>query len=349
MKRTLLFALTGMIILTGCAEEKSTKPTGTEIGQNRQLLTSSLHNTTNGMRYFYSSANGGIEGLTGISFDALACRSCHVEPTDCADCHATEAGGGTPEDAKCLVCHTRQGAEISLGYTDEHRSRGFKCADCHDKSDVHGDGQSHDSMLSAGAIQADCSNAGCHTISDLPGNIYHSQHVQGSTRIECAACHVQSVVTCYNCHFESEVQSNQQVFFGQFRDWKFLVKRGGKVALANLATITYHGKGMEVLAPYYAHTVARNAIKSCDDCHDNAAVREYRSSGTITLVSWDEANHALVQRTQGIIPVPGDWKNSLRLSYAGKDESGSWIHLNDRADGQQMLFAEPLDAVPHPF
>ena len=48
----------------------------------------SLHYTTNGQRYWYSQENGGLEQLTGIPYDDLACQKCHT--ASCDDCHGTE-------------------------------------------------------------------------------------------------------------------------------------------------------------------------------------------------------------------------------------------------------------------
>jgi hypothetical protein len=311
-----------------------------------ELLTASLHNTTRGMEYFYETEQGGFEENTGVPYSSLSCKNCHVTPSTCSQCHTTDApvvGSAEVDDAKCGTCHGRQGAEVAQGFSDVHRTAGMGCADCHSAADVHGDGETHNSMLEPGVILAKCAN--CHT--DLPTNAYHTTH---GTNMECSACHVQSVVSCYNCHFESEINEQVKRAYGQFKNWKFLVKRTdtGKIDLANVMTLTYEGKAHVVFAPFYAHTVASAAISSCGDCHGNEAVQEYQSTGEIKVVTWNTNTNSL-DHAEGIIPVPPDWETALKFDFVTITAPGTpptWGQITPTAVGKQMLFAEPLDAMP---
>lgn len=330
----------------GC-KKKEVCPTLPSPPSPAELLSTSLHYTTAGMAYFYSAQNGGFENLTGIPYENLACKNCHVDPNNCGTCHSKE--GDVPTDNSCLNCHGRQKAEIALGYTDVHKSQGFVCAKCHDEEDVHGDGKSYNSMFE-GAIHVNCYD--CHTT--LPSTTAHNTHLKSLTdrnddELDCSACHVKSVVTCYNCHFESEVNLGQKVAYGRFHNWKFLVKRNGKVSAGNIMTITYQGKAFVVVAPFYGHTVYKpDPSTICDECHRNSFVQEYNSSGTMTLVRW-LADSLKLKYSKGTIPVPGNWRDALKLSYVTKDEEGKWVHLKDEADLKQILFCEPLDKLPPQF
>jgi hypothetical protein len=308
-----------------------------------ELIEGSLHYTLGGKRYWYSKEQGGFENISNIPFDDLTCKNCHVEPDDCGACHVKE--GDVPTDNACLGCHGRQKKEQVLGYSDVHRDMGFVCAKCHNADDVHGDGNTYTSMLSEGAINIDCRD--CHKEEELPSNSAHDQHLDD---IDCSACHTQSVVSCYNCHFESEVEEGVKKAYGAFHGWKFLVKRDdGKIHSGNIMTLSYQGKAFVAIAPFYAHTIYKpdpNTI--CDECHDNAIVQEYNSTGKMTVVWWNPDSLRL-EHYKGTIPVPSDWKTAMKFSFVTLDTAGNWIHLKDDADLKQMLFAEPLDELPPQF
>ncbi len=328
----------------GCDDDESPQPVPPTV---EELLTASLHNTTRGMEYFYETEQGGFEALTGVSYDALSCKNCHVTPATCSQCHTddTPTAGAEVEDSKCLVCHGRQGAESNQGFSDVHRTAGMGCGDCHSADDVHGDGATHNSMLEPGVILAKCTNCHGTDSSPLPENLYHSTH---GANMECSACHVQSIVTCYNCHFETEVNEQRKVAYGQFKNWKFLLKRKdtGKIDVGNFMTLTYEGKAQLVFAPFYAHTVSSNAISSCGDCHNNAFVQEYTNTGEIQVVTW---NGTALEHPEGIIPVPPDWETALQFDYVTITAPGTpptWGSITPTEVGKQMLFAEPLDGMP---
>ncbi len=330
-------------ILCGCAENNDSTVAP------ESLESTALHNTASGMEYWYEREQGGVETITGIAFDDLSCKNCHVPVDGCLVCHATLTGD-IPADTRCTdLCHGRQRTEIQLGLTDVHREAGIGCAGCHTSDEVHGDGNRYDSMLADGALEASCTAGGCHDVEDLDANLFHSNHLGN---MECGVCHAQTVVTCYNCHFESEVSGDGKIAAGQFTGWKFLVrsKRTDKIALANIQTLTYDNKAFVAIAPFHAHTIARNAVTSCRDCHNNSFVQEYESTGRMTIVTWNDAEHAFVP-AQGIIPVPSDWETALQFSFGTLDPADpvppNWIKITPTEIGHQMLFAKPLEELPN--
>lgn len=301
----------------------------------------SLHATAQGMKTWYGGQQMGFELLTGIPYERLSCKSCH-EPAltgGCASCHdgPTPSSGARPDASLggvCGDCHSRQTAEAAY-FSDVHREAGMDCLTCHTREDVMGDGVAYASMLEDGAIDATCET--CHA--DLAKNPYHDVHAE---TVDCSSCHVQSVVSCYNCHFETELQLDRKVAYAQFRDWVFLMNRNGKVQAANLQAVMYGDHTFVALAPFYAHTISRNA-RECLDCHGNAAVRDYLDDGVMDVAWWDESTGGL-RHLQGVVPVPPDYRTALRFDFVDLDGPGgtAWSFLESGPDAIQILFGEPL-------
>lgn len=359
MKRLLLMGLIAILIIpvTGCSDDDDNP-----VDPNQEIvnkLATSLHYTTRGMEYFYESEQGGFETLTGIDYrGSLGCKDCHVLPEvsddGCGKCHTFDGTTvGAVDDTKCNGCHGRQAKEVQLGLTDVHRTAGMVCSDCHTADEVHGDGIVRNSMFE-GAITTKCQN--CHTESALNtghGSLVHYTYSPGNGDLSCDACHVQATVSCYNCHFESEVQGAGKIPYGASK-WKLIVKdeATGVIRAGNVQTATYDGKAVVALAPFHAHTIyVPDRATICDECHDNASVAEYNSTGEITMTTWDGATLTF---TQGTIFVPDDWQTSMKWTYLTKDQIGSggtWSEITPSAGNivKQMLFAEPLDNMPPQF
>lgn len=345
-----LAVVTIMLLFAGCGGRATKEPSPLTI---EEAFRTSLHATRIGKATWYSRANGGFETLTNIPISELKCMKCHPgtkangAPIDtatyqpgCDDCHASP--GAPVSDATCLKCHSRQAREIMF-YTDVHRDKGFRCMSCHTLEDVHGDGKQYASWLEEGAVKVKCET--CHrTVSN---NAPHRIH---NRTVDCLACHTQSVISCYNCHFQSEVQAGVKRPHTLIRDYTLLLRRKstGKVYTGTIMTLNYNDKTFLALAPYRAHTIAKNARK-CEDCHDNATIREYNATGKIVVTRWDSALNRIVN-TKGVIPVPPDWQSALQLDlvdYIGNPTSPTtdptkWVFLETGADGKQMLYAEPL-------
>jgi len=304
-------------------------------------FSTSLHATAQGMKTWYAESNHGFEEYTGVPYEQLPCKSCH-EPSatgGCASCHGSaKPRYGAKVDASltgvCGDCHSRQAAEAAH-FSDVHRDMGMDCMMCHTLEDVMGDGHIYSSMLEDGAIDATCED--CHTT--VVENPYHIVHQE---TVDCSACHVQSVVSCYNCHFETQVQLAQKVAYGQFKDFLFLINRDGKVHAGNFQAVQHGDHTFVAMAPFLAHTIVKNA-RECTDCHGNAAVRDYLDDGVIDVVTWDDSIGGL-GHIEGVVPVPPDYQTTLRFDFVDLDRPGGkvWSFLESGPDRIQMLFGESL-------
>ncbi len=326
-------------------------PWGTAQQDPSQTFPTSLHATREGKRTWYSKENGGFETLTNIPIEKVGCLSCHpgtyadgskVDPATykpgCQDCHAQP--GDKVKQETCLKCHRRQALEIA-NYSDVHREKKLECMSCHTSREMHGDGKAYKSWLEPGAMDVTCEK--CHT--KLEANVSHVVHEK---TVHCTSCHSQSVVSCYNCHFESEVVAGIKRPYGVMRDFVFLLKRQGtnKVHAGSMQPLVHGGKSFVAVAPYRAHTITKQG-RGCTECHNNAAIQEYAKTGKITVSKWDGSKLVF---TKGIIPIPPDWKTALQLDFVdytgdpAKPETDptKWVFLKSGADLMQMLYAEPL-------
>jgi len=319
----------------------------------------SLHKTREGKRTWYKQSNGGFENITNIPVENVNCLKCHpgtkadgtpIDPAtytpDCSDCHNFSQGTKVPDDI-CLKCHSRQKNEKTLyAGVDVHYAKGFTCMTCHTKKEMHGDGTSYASWLDPGATEVRCET--CH--SPLATNTAHSIHSQ---KVHCTACHAKTVISCYNCHFESELQAKIKRPYGIIRDFLLLVRRmpEGKVYSGTLMSLTYQGKSFVTIAPYRAHIIMpKDSTRRCSECHNNANVQTYNQTGQIYVVKWDDAQKKLIN-TKGVIPVPPDWQTSLKfdfVDYTGRVDSATdptkWVFLKSGTDLRQELsqYVAPL-------
>jgi len=324
-----------------------------------EYFETSLHRTGMGKQTFYNEVpNGGFEKYVQVPYEELACRGCHTPglgfgtvkgERGCLSCHDTDnptLGAQVPNatlEGVCGVCHSRQKAEaLTHGYADVHRDAGMGCMDCHTLEDVHGDGNEYDSMLEEGAIDARCSN--CH--GTPPANTYHNIHLEG---VDCTVCHTKSVVTCNNCHIETELETGAKLAYAQFKDWNFLLNRNGKVHTGNYQSVVFEDKSVVAFGPFYAHTIQKNAVSGCGTCHGNAAVDDWFEDGVIDLVVYDEAvndpNGKNLTYQKGIIPIPPNFfEGGLRYDFVTLTAvgSGQWVFVKTGADIYQMLYGTPL-------
>jgi len=241
---------------------------------------------------------------------------------------------------------------------------------CHSLGDMHGDGNQYASQLDEGAIDAACGN--CHAAGETPGpipsNDYHSVvHVGASLGdlsddpVDCSTCHIQSVVTCVNCHFDGEVLGDPpvKVAYRQMKDWTFMMNFRGKVHAANFQSLKWGGDynpdqtgryTWATFAPFYAHTIARNAVTGCSDCHDSDAIADYNADGALDIVRWNPGTALLEQTLQGRIPVPPDFLTSMRMDFVdqptlnpvGGDPSLWDLYEELGPDSIQIVYGSPL-------
>lgn len=329
-------------------------------------ISTSLHYTREGKGDAYKSENGGMELITGIPMDDLACKNCHsttetypngdpIDPTtyepSCNDCHDFAGMGSAVAEQTCLNCHNRQVYErAAYPDVDVHKASGMECIDCHSKEEIHGDdGIAYVSLKQEGAIKVECED--CHT--EMPTNTAHSLH---TATVDCAACHAQAVLTCASCHFESVVASGKNRALNQLKNYKLLVKKDGEIRLGGFMTHTYDGKTNYIISSYHSHAITKNAT-SCADCHynmgsTNVAIGEYNSTGQITMTKWNETTKKMAGPS-GVVPIPADWKTSLKMDFATytgdpavfPSDPTLWEYMTSNVDNSHMYFAEPLDSA----
>jgi hypothetical protein len=326
----------------------------------------SLHGSRPGKAHWYGAANGGFEKWTGVPIEELGCVQCHG-PTNadgeryarpfpgasCVDCHAT--ADNSVSEAQCFGCHGRQAMEArKMALPDVHRDAGMVCWDCHGDEDMHGDGVDYVSMLEDGAIKADC--ADCHDAEELTAG--HSEHDPHGGALHCTACHSRTVISCYNCHFESQVEAKVKRAMRPLAGFVLLVNRekDGKVHPASFQSLTYKGDAFVAFGPYTPHTTTKRG-RTCGECHlnreggSNPAIEAYNTHGSIPFVTWSEQS-ATVVWLEGVVPVPEDYTTTLKMDFVTFDgdpatppgpEAGPWSPIGkDLPDGSQLFFATPL-------
>jgi len=307
---------------------------------------SSLHATGQGVQTFYSATNNGLEQFANVPYWELACKNCHAPSITgaCTSCHDTaqptlgaQVDDGVGEGQACTRCHGRQAAEVAAGFSDVHRDAGMKCMDCHTLADVMGDGVRYASKHEAGAIDARCED--CHA--SPADNPYHVAHAES---LDCSTCHMQGLITCYNCHYQSDLPEGRSQLLRQVRNWRLLVNRRGKVHPGNMQSMIYQGNKLLLLVPAFGHTIARNAVSDCGDCHASANVLDLDDDSTLVVAEFDGA--ADVNTTQGFIPVPFNYETALVFDFlVYSEETGAWSFLSRGQDVTQFIFAEPLSDV----
>lgn len=312
--------------------------------QNPANFEKSLHFTRAGAEYWYCTENGGFETITKmrISKDCINCHSNEYAngstiihdkySPSCSDCHDTPNSKSVNLEA-CRNCHTHQTAEIGVT-NDVHRDKGMTCIDCHTKADMHGDGRELRSIYE-GAIEKTCES--CHD--KLTQSVSHTVH---NDKLDCSACHIQSQVTCFNCHFETG-RINSGLF-----GYVLLAKNTGtkKIQAANFMGLTFRDRTFLAISPYKAHSISKEGRK-CNDCHANSVLIQYSKSKKIPLTTWDEKSGKL-SVLKGVIPITEDWQQVIKADFVyftgDRSKNGGWSLLKRGVDKFQMLYLEPLNA-----
>ncbi|MFC2137417.1 hypothetical protein ACFLTE_04515 [Bacteroidota bacterium] len=163
-------------------------------------------------------------GLNGPEdFDKLPAHQIEGYNSNCATCHGTcgnchivrpPIGGGglinshefikTPDMVSvCVTCHTSRGGHAYLGVAagtkpDIHLTNmGYRCIDCHDAGELHGDGQPVEQRYAYDKLPT-CEK--CH-IGIESKNSYHGMHYND---FNCQVCHSQVYNNCGSCHIHGE-------------------------------------------------------------------------------------------------------------------------------------------------
>ncbi len=323
----------------------------------------SLHYTREGKRDAYKKSNGGMELITNIPMDSLACVKCHSSTEkypngdtiiakyyvpSCNDCHNFTTGNTVAEQT-CLNCHSRQSYErTAYPDIDVHKAKGLTCTSCHKKGELHGDdGVMYSSLKQNGAIKVKCVD--CHT--QLSSNSSHNTH---KNKVDCAVCHTVGVLTCAGCHFETVLATGKNRAINQIKNYKLLVKKDGIIRLGGFMSHSYNGKTNYIISSYHSHAIKKDAT-TCTDCHANyggsiAAITEYNASGTMTVNKWNSTTRK-VEGPTGIVPITSDWKKALKfdfVTYNGDktnmtSDPTKWDYLKSSVDNAHLFYCEPLD------
>ncbi len=338
-----------------------------EIAAQPQFFSNSLHKTRRGKPYWYNTVQnggaGGFEILTGVpmSHPNMGCVQCHgandangnpysaYDPS-CSDCHKSDM---TVDQAQCFTCHSRQGAEINVHqYSDVHRSANMKCWACHKSQDMHGDGVEYNSMLEPGAVKAACEDCHIAGTSTLPSHASFDPH---NGKLDCDACHAQAVISCYNCHFESQVEHHVKRPKQQIKDFVILgnITKKGKVGVLSFQSLSYQGHSWIAMAPYHPHNIKKEG-RVCADCHANFggqidAITDYNTDGIMQFAKWN-SNDSTLTWLKKIVPLPYDYKRSFKIDFITFNgdpsspvvASKNWSFVKGEADGFQLMYATPL-------
>lgn len=312
----------------------------------RSFFTRSLHFTGNGMKYWYQEPDG-FMSLTGIPYENLYCTSCHVK--SCDTCHAQTKQGQTwfskdkVRDIKtCFQCHTREKLNYmedkKRGKLDVHRKAGMVCADCHKSYQIHGDGRVHLSMREPEAERTGCLD--CHKEMDSQDTGYNENlltHRIHGDKLDCAACHVSNTMTCYNCHFDSVLESDQKKGnFIPIKSWTLLINYNGRVTSGSVMTIVYQDKKFIAYVPYFSHSVSSSG-RTCQDCHANNAVISMEKEEKFKVVDYQNGK---VKGHEGVIPVIPE---KLEWTFFNKTKTG-WQPLKNKTKihTQFAAYGRPL-------
>lgn len=307
--------------------------------EEKSCFYNSLHRTGEGMRYWYEE-QGGFKAVTGIPYENLGCKNCHVK--SCDRCHVEKKGEKclyslkkAKDSTTCLGCHSREKVTFSIGKRkgtlDVHIANGMGCVDCHNGHDVHGDGTFYRTMRDEGAVQASCGN--CHELED---NI--KAHTVHNNKLDCAACHVANTTSCLNCHFSKFLEQKKRMgnFFPPIQDWMILVNYKGKVTSGNVQTLVHEGKTFIAYAPYFTHAVQKKA-RTCPDCHGTKAVKRLKKGKKVTMAKYE--NDRMVS-FKGVVPLVPDL-----LVWQFMDKQGDqWVPLKSKEKPmmQYACYAEPF-------
>lgn len=256
------------------------------------------------------------------------CGKCHAS---CGDCHVNrplQGGGGlyaghrftkTPDmrDA-CITCHVSRGGHAYLGIgagtvPDVHYTkRGYTCLACHDKNEIHGDGNTYEHRYQM-KLKPECSD--CHKNQNST-NPYHALHFN---TFNCQTCHSQDYNNCGSCHIGGDgtriaPHMKFKIAINPIPDtkpYKFSTVRQSLMAPDSWSVYGLENLANFAVAPTYKYTTPHNILrwtsrtkvdplKPCyDNCHIIKEGTNYRNRNLYLfnsdLNSWEiEANKNIV-------------------------------------------------------
>lgn len=312
-------------------------PVSQIIGQE-SFFNKSLHHTTEGMRYWYEEP-GGFKNVTGIPYADLDCKGCHTKSCDqCHDDKKDNVFSYSVAHAKkqevCLGCHSREGATINFGkqlnMLDVHFANDMTCTDCHKADDSHGDGTFYTSMRDITNARPACTD--CHEAdSTLRAHTVHKG------KLDCNTCHVKYTTTCMNCHFDQFLATGTRKGNSiPLPANVFLINYNGKVTTANLQTLVYKGEKFVAYAPYYTHSIQKQA-RQCTECHGTEIAKQLKKGEKINPMDFQDGKFIA---KQVVIPIVAD-----QLDWQFLDKEGDkWVILKNEkpVHVQNVCYGEPL-------
>ena len=259
-KKFFLFSgyLVSIILLSSCfifSQEKI------DSVQKENFYTKSLHYTNNGIKYWYSKEQGGVERIAGKTADELNCTSAKCHAYTCDACHLDVSNGVSFYSLKplknndiCKKCHNsdEEGPDV-------HFQKEMKCMDCHTAKEIHGDGIAHNTYYEPGIFDVHCEN--CH--SKISGSLSHTVH---NGKLDCGTCHITETSICINCHFDIKKR------IPAIKNMLFLVNKDDKVILGNILTFISKNKTMVTVAPGFSHSIRKDGRK-CGECHNTVNLK----------------------------------------------------------------------------
>jgi len=234
-----------------------------------QNFTKSLHYTINGIKLGWSQGAGEDFNMS----IPKVCMECHIE--NCSRCHVYH--GYIPNMTTCVECHEHQIGVNYIGYLvkkmrrgpspDVHYLHNMTCMECHNSSEIHGDGYNY--TLAYYAVKVRCLD--CHGNSSVvinglspkqydPNLLPHRIH---AGILSCYACHAGWYQTCYDCHLPSGKIDKITV-----KDFHLLKAPNGKLYPACVMSVVYNGQVSKVVGIVMPHTISPKARK-CSDCHSS--------------------------------------------------------------------------------
>ncbi len=335
MKRLVLLLMIGVCLLAFGLHDKISS---SEITQEECFFLSSLHYTAKGMDYWYDKDNGGLETVTGIPYSNLDCKKCHTPA--CDSCHRKTTEGKPSYSSQtaqnqetCLHCHGRQASVLKIDKASNqenvHIAKGMQCMDCHTAREMHGDGIEYKSFKQKGVMDIQCEK--CHPT--VTPSISHKVHRDG---LDCKACHVRHVLSCSNCHFETDLKENKRLSI-PLTGWVFLMNYNGRVTSATMQNFVLPAnKTFLMFAPRNSHSIMKQG-RNCGDCHGTEIVRQVEK-GKIRLTWLENGN---VKNIKGVIPVV----NRVIYEAVYQDyKDGKWMPIENPPPPvlQYVGYGEPL-------
>jgi hypothetical protein len=201
--------------------------------------------------------------------------------------------------------------------------------DCHSSREMHGDGTEYMSLKQPGAMDTKCEK--CH-----PSVKPTDSHTVHGDKLDCKACHVRHVVSCTNCHFETQIREGKRTAI-PVSGWVFLMNYAGKVSSASMQTFVLKGnKTFFMFAPHMSHSVMKEGRK-CDGCHGTTTMKDVQN-GKVKLLWFEKGK---VMNLKGVIPVVKGV--DYQCIYQDRKE-GKWIPIQNPPEPlyHYAAFGEPL-------